>query len=206
MRQLPLELIQSICSHLEPHQRFLVATQFRWYLCQVQAYEGLGFTVVNASAKGHIELLKRMRSVLDVSKLVSHSQNAMESASLNGHVNVLTWWKNESGLPLQYSERAMVNASTNGHVNVLTWWKNESGLPLQYSERAMVNASTNGHVNVLMWWKNESGFSIQYSQKAVYYASINGHVNVLTWWKNESGLPIQYSQEAMAIYVCITVT
>lgn len=107
--------------------------------------------------------------------------NAIDHASKNGYINVLNWWK-DSNFDMYYTDHAIDFASENGHIDVLDWWK-QSGCKIRYSKDAFNNASANGHVGVLNWWKL-SGFKLKYSEEAFCLARKNGHDNVLNWWKN----------------------
>jgi hypothetical protein len=55
-----------------------------------------------------------------------YSEDAMDDASANGYIDVLSWWLN-SGLELKYSNRALNWARLHGHNNVCDWWR-KSGL------------------------------------------------------------------------------
>ncbi|KAJ3359345.1 hypothetical protein GGF32_009468 [Allomyces javanicus] len=61
-----------------------------------------------------------------------HSPEAMDCASLYGHVAVLDWWLRESGVETLYTAAALDFASRQVLTNVLEWWK-RSGLPLKYT-------------------------------------------------------------------------
>ena len=100
----------------------------------------------------------------------------IDSASKNGHIDVLEWFKN-SGYKFKYSVNAIKLASQNCHVNVLKWFKN-SGYEFKYSADAIDLASENGHVNVLEWFKN-SGYEFKYSENTIDWLSYNRHVNIL---------------------------
>uniref|UniRef100_A0A6C0E8D7 Ankyrin repeat protein n=1 Tax=viral metagenome TaxID=1070528 RepID=A0A6C0E8D7_9ZZZZ len=121
-----------------------------------------------------------------------YSEVAMNLASMNGHINVLTWFLNNISKPL-YNE-AVELASSYGQVAVLEWWKN-SGLILYYSDQAMDMASCNGHVEVLEWWKN-SGLPLKYTAMSLEMAyprsfSFEKHLNVCKWWV-KSGLKLKH--------------
>ncbi|KAJ3037458.1 hypothetical protein HDV00_001699 [Rhizophlyctis rosea] len=118
----------------------------------------------------------------------------LDAASRGGHVEVLEWWKTNSGLKFKPSVRSMVDASLEGHVHVLEWWL-RSGLSLEYNEDAIYWASLNGHVGVLEWWLR-SGLSLEYNENAMWGASQKGHVGVLEWWLR-SGLTLNYDEDAM---------
>jgi hypothetical protein len=131
---------------------------------------------------------------------LKYSVNALNNASSEGHVNVLTWWF-KSNLPLEYNARALNNASLNGHVNVLEWWL-KSGLELKYTGDSLKLASEKGHVHVLEWWK-KSGLELQYDEK-IFDNCIN--IDSLNWWKN-SGLELKYSEYTLetisSMYDCL---
>ncbi|KAI9348937.1 hypothetical protein DFJ73DRAFT_834325 [Zopfochytrium polystomum] len=92
-------------------------------------YSRTSFTL--ACTKGHLSRVD-----------LSLSSQAMASASENGRVAVLQWWK-ESGYDLKFTEWAIVAASLNCHIAVLDWWK-DSRLELKYSSYAMDNAAGSG--------------------------------------------------------------
>jgi len=122
------------------------------------------------------------------------SDNCLDHASKNNHINILQWWLN-SGIKLELRYfRALLFASEYGNLNVLEWWKN-SGLKLIYDESSLNFASRNGHINVLNWWLN-SGLELKYSKNALKYASEYGQVAVLEWWKN-SGLKLIYDESVL---------
>ncbi|KAI8811763.1 hypothetical protein BJ742DRAFT_795377 [Cladochytrium replicatum] len=104
------------------------------------------------------------------------------SASQNGYINLLEWWKS-SGLEIREDdqwirphriarlvdvERARNELDGNsgccGHVAVLDWRKS-SGLDFVWSKDAMDKASEGGYVEVLDWWK-KSGLELKRSSEA----------------------------------------
>ena len=76
-----------------------------------------------------------LRRIQQVDTLIPKIHNLLDSASANGLVEILEWWK-ASGLPLKYTCLTMDRASRNGHVEVMAWWK-ESGIYVKYSFDAM---------------------------------------------------------------------
>ena len=114
---------------------------------------------------------------------LSITNYSINSASANGHVNILQWWLEqwfESGSILKWDDHAMNLASANGHVNVLQWWL-KSGLELKYDYHAMNGASANGHVDVLQWWL-KSKLKLNYNEESINVAFAKGHVDVIHWW------------------------
>ncbi|KAI8803093.1 hypothetical protein BJ742DRAFT_909255 [Cladochytrium replicatum] len=149
----------------------------------------LATSMDEASKLGRPGLLQPLTAKPD--RIPTYSFMATGWAALNGHVDVLEWWRS-SGFDLKLRGNEIDSASTNGHVAVenghvvvLNWWKS-SGLTLAYTTFAIDRASVKGHVHVLDWWKS-SGLSITCSSAAVDGASGNGHVDVLKWWAS-SGL------------------
>lgn len=149
--------------------------------------------IEEASSGGQVDVLKWLIKMQRKIPLGS-SELAIDFASMNGHLQVLQWWK-ESKLRLEYTEDSMDVASQNGFTHILEWWKN-SGLRLKYSEKAMDLASIAGYVSVLEWWR-KSNLPLKYSAFGTDYASINGHLRVLQWW-DSSGLPFRYSEQGIS--------
>ena len=107
------------------------------------------------------------KGLLDILKLCHYNninifeKTGIKIASLNGHVDVLNWLKN-NGFEFKCTGDAINRASENGHVAVLDWLKN-SGFQFKYSDFAINMASSNGHVAVLNWFKH-SGFEFRYTK------------------------------------------
>ncbi|KAI8806515.1 hypothetical protein BJ742DRAFT_870416 [Cladochytrium replicatum] len=158
-----------------------------------------------ASSKGLARLLDHYLSNRE--RPCEYTDKSIDSASANGHVSVLEWWRN-SGLELMWSEDAFDEACPTRNIGVLTWWKS-SGLELK--PLPMDLASEEGHVDVLEWWKQivldeivereadddverlwapwEHGLVLKYGA-AIELARSGGRVDVLEWWKN-SGLKLK---------------
>ena len=124
---------------------------------------------------------------------VLYKNDIISSASENGHIQVLEWFKN-SGYEFKYDRRAINLASEYGHIQVLEWFKN-SDYEFKYYENAINYASEYGHVQVLEWFKN-SGYEFKYTENAINYASRYGHINVLEWFKN-SIYKFKYDEHAI---------
>lgn len=121
---------------------------------------------------------------------------AVDSASGNGEIATLDWWKT-SGLPFEYSEEALEQASARNRIRVLEWWKQQhqqNGLPLKIG-RVMELASTAGHVAVLDWWAS-SQLEFPLDRYVLNGASTLGRINVLNWWLG-SGLQLSCAQETL---------
>ncbi|KAI9323966.1 hypothetical protein DFJ73DRAFT_634563, partial [Zopfochytrium polystomum] len=198
---LPSHLAISIAHYLDdPRQRLILATLFRLdRRIQVAAFVALHrYALDVASARNDVPLLRLLAAHFKENEERTHKASrhytdaAMDRASEHGHVDVLDWWKDRSGLALRYS-LPMDAASAGGHVAVLRWWK-DSGLPVKLVAPMDV-ASTGGHVEVLRWWK-DSGLKVKYTDWAVDSASAGGHVAVLQWWK-DSGYRMKYTARAL---------
>ncbi len=111
------------------------------------------------------------------------SSMSPDSASANGQISLLQWWK-DNGMAT-YSRRSMDHASAQGHIVVLEWWI-ASGLECKYSHRAMDWASHAGLVNVLDWWQS-CPLQCVYSHDSIDLASARAHIHVLTWWLHYYG-------------------
>jgi hypothetical protein len=101
-----------------------------------------------ASKKGDLSLLNKLFYVDSNRK---YSEDAINYASILGHVEVLEWWKIISELfhiELKYNSYAIDYASMKGHIDVLEWWKN-SGLPLKYTTKALEEGFND---DVKEWW------------------------------------------------------
>ncbi|KAI9175227.1 hypothetical protein H9P43_006588, partial [Blastocladiella emersonii ATCC 22665] len=82
--------------------------------------------------------------------LSGYTVHAMNFASMNGHFNVLEWWK-ASGNPPMYSQLAFTGPTKNGDVAALQWWR-DSGLHVGgFTDKIMDVASEFGQVAVLEW-------------------------------------------------------
>ena len=105
----------------------------------------------------------------------------MSSASSNGRVDILEWWKN-SGYILSYTDDCIDEASIKGQIEVLEWWKN-SGLKLKYTTYTTYTIVKKGDIKTLLWWK-DSGLKIKFGIKCMDTASALGHVHILNLIKN----------------------
>ncbi|KAJ3348793.1 hypothetical protein GGF32_006009 [Allomyces javanicus] len=82
-----------------------------------------------------------------------HSPEAMDCASLYGHVAVLDWWLRESGVEALYTAAALDFASRQVLTNVLEWWK-RSGLPLKYTAETRRYCLALGQCAAASWWSS----------------------------------------------------
>ncbi|KAI8807489.1 hypothetical protein BJ742DRAFT_854182 [Cladochytrium replicatum] len=148
------------------------------------------------------------------------TSTAVELASENGHIDVLEWWWNSTGIELPSSFYCVMDAAserggrtaapssrrsiplTSRPINarsfeMIDWWK-ASGL-LDGSERWRETrySSAQDHVDV----SQRIGEYIEYEVPCepwteMDWASDRGYVDVLEWW-NRSGLRLGYSKHAL---------
>lgn len=121
----------------------------------------------------------------------------MESASINGHIDFLEYWKIRANYK-DYYTTTMDYASKNGYIHILQWWF-ESGLQLAYSDLAIKFACKFGQLNVLKWWFN-SGLKLHYTEEAINVACYYGHIDILNFWLEQhlkTGIPLRYDADSM---------
>lgn len=131
-----------------------------------------------ASEYGSIKNLEKLKSNGEI----KYSKEAMNLASLNGHLRVLDWWVTfgkESGLPLKYSKRAMNLASCYGRFDILNWWFG-SGLHLKYGDWLINNASFDNKFAVLEWWIN-SGLRIKFNERTPLNLFRHNHLFMINY-------------------------
>ncbi|KAI8799661.1 hypothetical protein BJ742DRAFT_129037 [Cladochytrium replicatum] len=165
--------------------------------------------------------MSRVDSVLD-HHAHEYTTVAMDSASENGHVAVLEWWRN-SGLELRWTvHRSLGVSSSYGRVDVLEWWL-KSGLQRHSWGIVFETAIRHGRIEVLEWWKCKEltfetpisldvpsarghlkvlewcracGMELCWTERAMDEASKAKHIDVLEWWRT-CGLELKYSVDAM---------
>ena len=161
---------------------------------QINPIINIPYFISGVCAVGYVDTLEYLYNKMGYN--FDYDKNAIFMASVNGHTNVLTWWKN-SGLKLKYSEETLNSTSVLGMINSLIWWKN-SGLELKYSDTALDYASRHGHIHVLEWW-HKSNLPLHYSSDSIDYASRYGNLKVLEWWF-KSNLQLKYTLKAFYRY------
>lgn len=119
-----------------------------------------------------------------------YDERALESASAEGHIHVLQWWKN-SGLPLRIGEAVMDCASERGHIPVLEWWKHSGEYSSDMHMCALYYASRNGNIEVLEWFRS-SGLKLYFGYELLVDCTMTNQPKILEWWA-KSGLRIEYT-------------
>ena len=101
-----------------------------------------------------------------------YSVNAINTASENGHDQVLEWFKN-SGYEFKYDKYAINYASENGQIQVLEWFKN-SGYEFKYSKKAIYYASVNRDIKILKFYSNIINVKkiIKWTKKNIFIKTI----------------------------------
>ncbi|KAJ3174002.1 hypothetical protein HDU87_007216 [Geranomyces variabilis] len=203
----PTEILEQICLRLPLDEAFRLAIGLRLLrirnrlLPSYYAKFNSDLRLDEASKAGDVELLQAWLdsgvklTYYNHGARYRYTTSAIVCASLNGHVDVLSWWKS-SGLEFNYTREAFqfgIGSETGLHddyttnetlmINSLNWWR-DSGFPM-LNEDAMDTASIRGLTRVLSWWKDESGQKPVYSRSAFHTHWIAS----LEWWK-KSGLPM----------------
>ncbi|KAI9159601.1 hypothetical protein H9P43_008941, partial [Blastocladiella emersonii ATCC 22665] len=144
----------------QPHRDLLKL----WRYLNLPAHPELMKQLVNSVCRdGHADVLGWI--VRASGPLSGYTVHAMNFASMNGHFNVLEWWK-ASGNPPMYSQLAFTGPAKNGDVAALQWWR-DSGLHVGgFTDKIMDVASEFGQVAVLEWMLRESGWPVEYSAAA----------------------------------------
>lgn len=130
------------------------------------------------------------------SRVKKYSAEALDSASREGFVHVLDWWR-LSGLPLLYTEASLEQASLKSKISVLDWWRNAS---LQVRRRSntkvYVDAEELSHVSGVtvdtinnIIYSNSGNTGVNHLQplalkpgKSLLFAAQHGLGPVLKWW------------------------
>ncbi|ORZ32180.1 hypothetical protein BCR44DRAFT_1392096 [Catenaria anguillulae PL171] len=113
-----------------------------------------GLVVDKAAAVGLVDVIQWWHSQHPLVRFM-YTTNAADTASMNGHVQVLQWFL-DAGLELKYTEQAIDCASQCGRVFVLDWWvRNRARLPagLQFTSNALVHSHRIAGPQVLDWWR-----------------------------------------------------
>ena len=136
-----------------------------------------------------------------------YNNEALDSASRAGFVNILEWWQN-SGLPLKFTEAALEQASSQGRLPILEWWKNQStavddnsaiviGSKIQLKPgKSICYATQNGHTDVVRWWMR-SGIAFPHEDTVAKLASTHGHVDILQIWHELKGSKMIFDNQVL---------
>lgn len=132
----------------------------------------------------------------DILKL--YTTNSIDSASKNGNIDVLNWWKN-SGLELKYTEYALSYAAFSKHFHILEWWKN-SNLIIKQDDQLISNLIQVEFTDVLEWFKivsaENQGIKFNFDHNIINYLLRQSRFLMLDWFKN-SGLKVEYPLYAL---------
>ncbi len=74
------------------------------------------------------------------------------AAAQYGRADAIKWW-DESGIPYAHEDGVARLASLHGHVDVLSLWRELKGNKMIFDNQVLVGATKNGHAGVLEWWK-----------------------------------------------------
>ncbi|KAI9316569.1 hypothetical protein DFJ73DRAFT_803828 [Zopfochytrium polystomum] len=141
-------------------------------------------TIVRPCLEGNIEILRWwLRTSKDV--VEQFASEGLLAVSRRGPLEVLDWWKLESGLPIRCSEEIFDYACMWSRVDVMQWWK-DSGLELVYSHGAIQLAVLHGGLEVLRWWR-ESGLEVKLHGNTLRWAIMKGKADVLAFWLERNG-------------------
>ena len=130
--------------------------------------------------------------------LLNCSMIAINTASDNGHSNVLEWWSNSS-INVHCSIYAISTALKNNHPNVLKTWYQISlkhNIDLNHIARDVDCKELNNSIESLNVWLDIcQKHKIQFEIPNLIFASENNHLNMLNWWSNiasKNNIKIEY--------------
>ncbi|KOS22983.1 Uncharacterized protein ESCO_003790 [Escovopsis weberi] len=154
-----------------------------------RAFEGTILPTKASAYYARTEVLDYWRQSAFFRDKHAYEAEAVDGASKNGHVRVLDWWWQRSGLPMRYTEGALEQASAKGHLHVLEWWRDaaaqDEGIVLRPG-RSLLFATQNGRAEVLRWWE-ASGIPLGHGEAIPKVASRWGRVECLELWRRMKG-------------------
>ncbi len=143
---LPTDLIYECISFLDWKEYYKLCKHinidFRFNVYFRNNNQILGIDSICGEKEEYLEIVKFLHSIN-----VPFTQNAMNSASYNGHLDVVKFLHS---INAPYTEYAMDWASSNGHLEVVKFLHS---INAPYSQDAIDWASTNGHLEVVKFLK-----------------------------------------------------
>jgi hypothetical protein len=123
---------------------------------------------------------------------VLYKNDIIFEACLNGHVQVLDWFK-KSGYEFKNPDSQIIDEVCSlGYIQILEWLNNNN-YKLNYSSDSINWASGSGNIKILEFFNsNKYKFKFKYGLDAMSYACECGHVQVLEWFK-KYGYIFKYS-------------
>ena len=120
----------------------------------------VGKSILAAAQSGRVDVVQWW----DASGIAySHEDGVARLASSQGHVDVLTLWRELKGNKMIFDNQVLVGATKNGHAGVLEWWK-KSGLSVEYKtcdiEEAMEDAVGGGGEGEVREWWSRNGLNL----------------------------------------------
>ena len=123
-------------------------------------------------------------------------------AAQYGHVEIMRWWLEQSGVPLEHQEHVCKIASRWGQVKILDLWRELRGDDkMQFDNQILIEPTFHAHIPVLEWWRRyahgelpgmngRKGKRVEYKTMDIEEAledSLGDQTRVRRWWA-ENGL------------------
>jgi len=155
------------------------------WLLDEGAVVGKHWALKNASARGHLEIVK----LLVGEDVVFLDSEAFCDAAASGYLPVVQWLK-ENNLGWNVAYKAVDLAASKGHLDVVQYLLDECSAGCTH--RTMRAAAGNGHLPVVKWLHvqfgddpsvnlYEAGSKQQFNTTVMDVAAMNGHLHVLKY-------------------------
>jgi hypothetical protein len=144
--------------------------------------------VYKAAANGKLHVLKWF-----IRHNFRGSENIIDIAAVNGHLDVVTWLHKVQGE--KCTSEAMEGAAANGHFETATWVYNNYKFN-HCLKRTVIFAIEYGNLNYVKKWLPELSSIIE---NGTHLAVINGHLELADWLMQNQYTPISSNTVILAV-------